>query len=268
MIFIILLTGIMAGILSGLLGIGGGIIIVPVLSYLYQLHPGLTSAEIMHLAVGTSLASMIFTTAGGVVSHKRYGHYAGISPSIFWGLIPGLWIGAWSGNFLNSLASPTVLKIVFMIVTMVIAFRMIFFPHLFFNPQSQKHFTPTVFFCIGLVIGAISSLIGLGGGIFLVPILAYMGLPPYQVSAATSIGTFCSVCMGTIGSIYFGWGNMHDEQGVTGYVYWPWAVLIGVAGMMLAPFGVWLSRKLPVSTIRKLFALILVLISLRMGFNL
>ncbi len=268
MIFIILITGLVAGVLSGLLGIGGGVVIVPVLSYLYPFHPGLTGNEIMHLAVGTSLASMIFTSAAGMISHFRFGHYTGMSPSIFQGLIPGLWLGAWSGNFLNSLASPEILKIAFMLVVMVIAFRMIFSPQLFYQTQHQKHFSPHVFFLIGLVIGAISSLIGIGGGIFLVPILAYMGLPPYQVSAATSIGTFCTVCMGTIGSIYFGWGTIPHLEGVTGYVYWPWAVLIGMAGMMLAPLGVWLSRRLPVSIIRKLFALILVLIALRMGFNL
>jgi uncharacterized membrane protein YfcA len=268
MIIIILLTGVMAGVLSGLLGIGGGVIIVPVLTTLYESQALFNADQIMHLAVGTSLASMIFTTAGGLASHLRYGHYKGITPSLFWGLIPGLWIGAWSGNFLNSLASPQLLKIIFMIVAMFIALRMILSPHLFFHHGPQKQFSPWVFLLIGLVIGSLSSLIGIGGGIFLVPILAYMGMPPYQVSAATSIGTFCSVCMGTIGSVYFGWGSIPGQEWVTGYVYWPWAVLIGMAGMILAPTGVWLSRKLPVSIIRKLFALILVAIAVRMAFNL
>lgn len=268
MILAILLTGLIAGILSGLLGIGGGVVIVPVLSYLYTLHPEFTQPQMMHLAIGTSLASMIFTTAGGLVSHLRYGHYVGMSPSIFWGLIPGLWLGAWGGNFLNSLASPSILKIIFMCVAVLIAFRMLFSPQLFFHQQNQRIFSIKTFCLIGLVVGAISSLIGIGGGIFLVPILAYMGLPPFQVSAATSVGTFCSVCMGTVGSIYFGSSVMQGYEGITGYVYWPWAILIGVAGMMLAPVGVWLSRRLPVSVIRKLFAFILVLIALRMGFNL
>jgi uncharacterized membrane protein YfcA len=267
MIFIIFFTGIFAGILSGLLGIGGGVVIVPVLSYFDQAFPGLNHAQIMHLAVGTSLASMIFTTLSGVISHLRYGHFVGISPSIFRGLIPGLWLGAWVGNLLNSLASFEALKIIFMIVAIVIAIRMIFSPHLFFHKE-RKHYSTLVFCLIGVVIGSVSSLIGIGGGVFLVPILAYMGLPPSQVSAATSIGTFCSVSMGTIGSIYFGWHSiLQGQEWVTGYVYWPWAVLIGVAGMMMAPLGVWLSRRLPVSSIRKLFALILVLVAVRMGFN-
>ena len=266
MILIIVITGMIAGVLSGLLGVGGGVVIVPVLTYLYEGQAHFNSAEIIHLAVGTSLASMMFTTAGGVFSHFKYGHYKGMAPSIFWGMIPGLWLGAWSGNFLNSMASSVMLKMVFMCTAMLVAFRMVWSPHLFFQ-EPKKHFSALMFCFIGMVIGAISSLIGIGGGIFLLPILAYLGLPPAKASAATSIGTFSSVCMGTVGCIYFGWGNIQAE-GVTGYVYWPWAVLIGLIGMVLAPVGVWLSRRLKVKVIRKLFALILVLIAVRMGFNL
>lgn len=264
MILVILFTGVLAGLLSGLLGIGGGVVIVPVLASFPQVFPELSLADIMHLAVGTSLASMIFTTSAGVFSHIRYGHYTGISPTIFWGLVPGLWIGAWNGNLLNSVASPNTLRLAFMGVAILIAIRMVLFPHLFFQKR-REHFSVLVFGLIGLVVGSVSSLIGIGGGVFLVPILAYIGFPPYQVSAATSIGTFCSVAMGTFGSIYLGWGQIPNQEWVTGYVYWPWAVLIGLAGMMLAPLGVWLSRRLPVSIIRKLFALILVLVALKMG---
>ena len=276
MILLILMTGIIAGLLSGLLGIGGGVIIVPVLIYCYQAHALFPPDQIMHFAVGTSLAAMILTTAGSLFSHVKHNHYTEIALPFFWWLMPGLWIGAWSGNFLNSLASLEVLKIVLILIIMIMAFRLLCSPHLFFRSateaesakSSSRSFSSPVFLSIGIGVGTMSSLVGIGGGLFLWPILAYMRLRPIEVSAATSIGTFGSVCMGTIGSIYFGWGMMSDNEWVTGYVYWPWALLIGITGMMCAPIGVWLSRRLPVSAIKKLFALILVLIAARIGFNL
>jgi len=158
-IMLLLLLGMLAGSLSGLLGIGGGLIVVPGLVEIYQLQ-GMPAHVIMHMAIGTSLAIMILTTLASLIAHLRRGAY--VWP-VFIKLLPGILIGTIAGALTAHLLHTDVLKILFGLFVLTVAIHMLSGK----RPKPQHHLPgPVGMTVMGLLIGGKSGLLGVGGGCF------------------------------------------------------------------------------------------------------
>jgi uncharacterized membrane protein YfcA len=252
-----LLTGACTGLLSGLLGIGGGLVIVPALLYLLAPHQ-IPVDHLMHVALGTSLASIIFTGASSAASHHRRGS---VDWHIFRRLATGIVLGTLLGSMLASIISTDALKLIF------VAFVTYAGTHLMLDetpPPSRNLPGTTALFSAGTLIGVVSSLVGIGGGTMTVPFLVRC-----NCNMRRAVGTSAAVGLpialaGTLGYTIAGMHTPGMPPYTLGYVYLPAVVGITSASMLTAPVGVRFAHTLPVPTLKKLFAMLLFAIGAKM----
>lgn len=260
---VLLLLGIGAagGFLSGLLGVGGGILFVPAIFFAAQ-AAGLELEHAMHIAVATSLLIVFATGATSALAHYKRG---AVETRILraWG--PFIFLGVVIGAFFASSVNSDVLKGIFAGVTLLISFYMAFGRE---RPSEVKVVFLTLavqrFFC--LVIGMVSSMIGIGGAILTVPMMSYSGLAIQRaVGTGAALGTIISL-PGTLGFMLG--GLLHRIEGLppgsVGYVNFIAALAIIPASMLLAPVGVRISHAMPRVMLRRVFAAVLALVSIRM----
>lgn len=249
-----LMAGAVAGTLAGLFGVGGGLIIVPVLVLVFT-RQGIDSSVVMHLALGTSLTTIVATAISSVVAHHRRG-------AVLWPLvvklIPGIAMGAAIGAGLADLMSRDLLQQVFAVGALLIALRMLFVAG---QPDGSSDLPgPLGLLAAGNVIGAISALCGIGGGTLTVPYLSHHRVA-MQNAVATSAA--CGLPIAVFGScsyMFFGWSNPQLPAYATGFVYWPAAIGVVAASVCFAPLGARLAHRLPASTMKRLFALLLLVV--------
>lgn len=252
-----LLIGAFAGLLSGLLGIGGGIVVVPLLASMYE-KMGFPKDMIMHFAAGTSLAVMIITTSASVRAHTSLGNK--IWP-IFKILLPGLILGTIAGATIADYLHSHVLKMIFGSILLVIAFRA-FFAKTTEAPEripSKKVMTVVSFF-----LGSISGMLGIGGGAIMVPFLMQCNVN-LRISVAIAAG--CSLLVALVGTgsyMVTGANEIHQLHWVTGYIYWPAFLGVALTSPIFATIGANLSNKLPVDKLRKLFAFFILLAAVKL----
>lgn len=256
-----IVTGAVTGLLAGLLGVGGGIVVVPSLAYIYR-YLDMPSFAIMHMAVSTSLAAMIFTTAVAVILQHRRGN---IVWSTFYRLAPGIVLGTVFGAYIASSLPTHLLKLLFGAFMVLIAARMLF-KLLFPKPEEIEPAPPALIVQLitGLFIGLISGMLGIGGGAITVPVLLYFGLSPHKSAATSSICAFLLSIVGTISFIITGWSLTGLPAGSTGYVYWPAALSIALASILFVPLGAKLARKLSGDALKRIFSIFLLLVGLDM----
>lgn len=252
------LTGIVAGILAGLLGVGGGIVIVPVLYHVFS-GIGIDEAVRMHLAVGTSLATIVATSMRSMRAHRA-------KDAVDADLLRGLALPIIAGVLLGSLIAGGVdggaLMAVFAAVALIVAI------HMAFGRESWR--IADVFpagvtrAAIGAVIGLISVLMGIGGGTLGVPILNLYNIPIHRaVGTATGFGLIIAV-PGTIAMILNGWGASGLPPFSLGYVNLIGFALIVPTTILAAPWGARIAHAISRPALRRAFAVFLALTSLRM----
>ncbi len=248
-ILIFLASGVLSGTLSGLLGIGGGIVTVPVIYYTLT-HLGYSESEAMQTAITTSLAATFVTTFASTWSHHQK---KAVEYSILKYLAPGLLIGCIAGVLTAHLIPAHFLRIFFGSMAALLGCYFFFpqFPHPNFGPSPNY----TLFF-FGILVGCLSSLLGIGGGIFTIPIL--LG---YQVSmrgsvATSSASTLFTAFVGSLSYLYISW-NKPSEPETFATVDIPAFLAISLASSLLAPVGVKLSQILPTPIVKRIFALAL-----------
>jgi len=258
MIFLVyMLIGAFAGIASGLFGLGGGAVVIPGLLFVFS-RLGFPSQQLMHLAIGTSLAAMIVTATFSAWSHWRRG--VEIKPLAKL-LLPGAIVGTVLGALSADRISSHILQVNFGFFVLLAAVKT------FTDTKPQGRFKlpgKTVNFGIEVFVGAISGFLGIGGGVMNVPYLTICRVDMRQaVAVATTVG-FAIAIVGTLSYIFTGLNEANLPPWTTGYVYWP-----GVLGMVLAsPFfaflGAQLAHKLPIKTLKRCFGVPLLLIAIRM----
>ncbi len=252
-----LAAGVFAGLTSGLLGLGGGIIIVPVLYWVFQ-GQGIPPDALMHYAVGTSLASIVFTSLSSIRTHHRRG--AVLWEVVRW-LTPGVATGALLGALLANYVHSDGLRILFGVFELLIALQM----GLALIPQAQRPLPARGgLAAFGGGIGVLSSLMGIGGGSFTVPFLHWCRVNMRQAVATSAACGLPIAVMGSIGFIITGWQDAQGIPGSLGYVYLPALLGIVVSSVLFAPLGAALAHRLPVEQLRRVFALVLLLIALKM----
>ena len=251
-------TGAIAGILAGLLGVGGGTVIVPVLFWILSAL-GIVPEHVSHLAVATSLATIIPTSISSMRAHNKRGTVDRVLLKL-WG--PAIVLGAIVGGALAAVISGGGLRYIFGLVGLLVAINMALPKTLVISqglPASQG-----LNRIVAAVIGLISSLMGIGGGTLSVPTLSSMSFPVHRaVGTASAMGLLIAV-PGVIGFIYAGWGVEGLPWGSLGYVNLPAAILIAPLSYALAPIGVRLAHALNPKHLKLVFALFLFITSVRM----
>lgn len=252
-----LVLGVIGGIMAGLLGIGGGIIIVPALYYLF-LWQGFAEAHIMQVAVATSLATIIFTAIASAHAHHRRG--AVLWPAVFQ-LLPGIVAGAILGGLVARIISSDWLRVIFGCFEIAVGLQIA----LAAKPPASRNLPGKAGMNIaGAVIGGFSALLGIGGGTLTVPFLLWCNVSIHRaVASAAACGLPIAVA-GTLTLVAAGWGKPQLPAYSLGYVYWPAALAIVLASFLAAPLGARLAHALPVQTLKRVFAVLLVIIGLRM----
>lgn len=251
-------TGVFVGFASGLLGIGGGLLIVPVLTtaFLYFLD----TTDIVHLAIGTSIATIVITSFSSVKAHHKHGAVRwDIFKLLTAGVLLGAFLGGWSSQFVNS----NILAKIFGIFELLIALYMLsqFKP----NPSRQLPGMVGNSFA-GLSIGSFSSLVGIGGGTLTTPYLLWNNISMHQAIATSAAVSLPVAISGTIGFLIAGLDAQNLPQYSTGYIYWPAFLGIVLASYFTAPIGARLAHKLAVKNLKMVFAIFLIILAVKMLF--
>ncbi|MBF0589650.1 MAG: sulfite exporter TauE/SafE family protein [Magnetococcales bacterium] len=256
-----ILTGLAAGILAGLFGVGGGIVIVPALLFLFYMD-GMMPAFSMQLAVGTSLATIIVTNLLATWNHHRRGSVAWQEVMHF---TPGVILGAWLGAMLAVKVSGASLKLFFGLFEIAVGLMMMFATDRFTRRERKGTKDSGVHALFGLGIGGVSSLLGIGGGTMSVPVLSWVvGLPiRLAVGSASAIGVALSLA-GAAGFIQAGWGHDALPPGSFGYVL-PQAFFGIVIGTLITtPIGVKLAHTIQPQRLKQAFGVMLLAVGVKM----
>jgi uncharacterized membrane protein YfcA len=254
---IYLAVGAFAGLLAGLFGVGGGLVIVPVLAFVFRAQ-GVDAAVLMHLAIGTSLATIVFTSLASVHAHHRRG--AVLWP-VFARLVPGIVLGAWLGAAVADALPGMALRRVFGIFELVVAAQLA----LDLRPAPHRGLPgPFGTAIAGAVIGAVSAIVGIGGGTLTVPFLTWCNVAMKNAVATSAAAGLPIALAGAIGFLAAGWGEPSRPAGSTGYLYWPALLGIVAASMPMAPFGARLAHSLPGALLKRIFAGFLALLGIAM----
>ncbi|MFN3075396.1 MAG: sulfite exporter TauE/SafE family protein [Alphaproteobacteria bacterium] len=255
-------TGAIAGILSGLLGVGGGIVIVPVLYHLFGLL-GLDEAVRMHVAVGTSLATIVPTAAVSSRAHFRRGSVDGELLKFWRGwILTGVILGTGLAGWVKGPVLSGVFAVVALLVSINLSLRsggIVLADAL--PPPPLRRF-------LAVLIGAFSAMMGIGGGTLSVPILVAYSYPIHRaVGTASAIGLLIGI-PGTIGFVWSGLGAPGLPAASLGYVNLIGFALIVPTTMLMAPIGARIAHAINPAGLRKAFAVFLFLTSIRMLVNL
>lgn len=252
------LIGLLAGFLAGYLGIGGGLILVPALSWLFVRDPA-TAAFAVHLAVATSLATMLLTSLSSIRSHHR--RRAVLWPVVL-SLAPGLAIGAVGGAMLAVKVSTETLATVFGVYAVLAGIQLISGKEMVGEKPLPG---PLMSNLTGTVIGAISSLVGIGGGSMTVPWLLWHGRGARQSIATAAACGYPIALAGTATFILLGNINAEGSRaGVGGFVHLPALAGVVVFSVLAAPLGVAAVHKSPPGLVRRIFGVFLLLVALKM----
>ncbi len=252
-----LFTGVVGGLLAGLLGIGGGIVIVPALFYLFSWQ-GFSGDHLMQLAVATSLATIVFTAIASTRAHHRRGAVAW--PTLT-ALLPGIVIGAVAGGLLVRGLASDGLRVLFGLFEIAVALQIGFGA----KPAAHRSLPgPAGTTAAGTIIGGLSALLGIGGGTLTVPFLLWCNVGIHRAVATAAACGLPIALVGSLTLIAAGWSLPDLPAHSLGYVYWPAALVIIVATYFTAPLGARLAHALPVATLKRVFAVLLAIIGLRM----
>lgn len=250
-----LLLGAFAGVLAGLLGVGGGLVIVPVLAFIFA-DRGFDG--VMHLAVGTSLATIVFTSLSSVRAHQRRG---AVRWDVFARLTPGIVLGALVGAGIADLMPGERLRLVFGVFELLVAVQMA----LSAKPGPHRQLPgPAGMGIAGGVIGAVSAVVGIGGGTLTVPFLAWCNVPMRQAVATSAACGLPIAVAGAAGFVWTGWGEANLPEYTLGYLYLPALAGIVIASVLSAPLGARLAHTVPAASLKRFFALFLAILGLRM----
>lgn len=260
-IVIFLCVGFLTGIISGLFGLGGGVIVVPCLATIFALHH-VAPSFIMHLSVGTSLAVMVGTTANSSYQHsKKNQGYFDLYSRLFVGIIFGVLIGSMVGHYLHG----HVLQMIFGVLILFVGLNMLRPVSIELSKERQLPGS-YVMHGVATFIGFICALLGVGGGFITVPFLTHYGVKLHLAIMVSALLALTVGVLGTVASIYWGWGFTALPEGSTGYVYWPACLAIMVGSIFAVPLGAKLAYRLPEKILKRCFAVILLVIGLHMLF--
>jgi hypothetical protein len=245
-----LVLGGFAGLLAGLFGVGGGMIIVPVLVFSFTLQ-GFDPLVLTHLAVGTSLASIVFTSLNSIRAHHLKGGV--LWPVVLW-MTFGILFGAALGSLTAAAIQGPLLQKIIGVFAIAVSVQMAFS----LQPKASRGVPGKPgLTLVGVVVGWASAIFGIGGGSLTVPFLSWRSVP-IQKAVATSAA--CGLPIAVVGALSFavvGWQDPHLPAWSFGFVYFPAVLGIAITSMFFARIGAQLAHRLSALMLRRLFALLL-----------
>lgn len=255
-------VGVFAGLLSGTLGLGGGVVVVPALLYLFA-GMGFAPDTLAQQAVATSLATIIVTSISSVRAHARLGN---LRPALVGSMTPGVALGAFTGAFVAASMSGVLLMRLFGVLAIVVAVQMFLSGRRKVTEAPERLPAAPVLFGSGTVIGVIAAMFGIGGGSLTVPLLSAWRVRMQEAVATSSACGLPIALAGCFGFILAGW-RLDLPAGSLGYVYLPAVVGIVVTSYPAATFGARIAHRLPATTLKRMFSAALLLIGLRLALD-
>jgi uncharacterized membrane protein YfcA len=252
-----LVCGCMIGFCAGLLGIGGGIIGIPLLFMLFNLQ-GIPESVSMHMAVGTLFATVVLTSIASLLSHFRAGMILfPIFKKIIWGMMLGCLLGIIIANHMKGLY----LQRLFGIFLLCLALQ-----YFFKNEIKVQEAMPKIknIFIVTTLIGLLSGLLGLGGGIFIVPYLNWCGISMRNAIATSSVCILPVAIIGAVGYIYSGMNVTYSINYSSGFVDWLAFLGIGLTSVMFAPIGARVTHAISPRLLKNIFSIFLTFIGVSM----
>lgn len=250
--------GAFAGFFAGLLGVGGGLVMVPALVMMFAAQAGFPAGEILHLALGTSMATIFFTSLSSLRAHHQHG-------AVLWDVVlritPGILLGTALGTFFAAHVPARPLALFFTLFVCFVAVQMV----LAIKPAPARVLPGAIgLLSVGAGIGAVSSLVAIGGGALTVPFLSWCNVRlPKAIGTSAAVG-FPIALGGTLGYIHNGSGHAGLPPWSLGFVYVPALFWLALASMLVAPLGARLAHRLPVVTLKRVFACVLIVLAGRM----
>lgn len=252
MVLWFILAGAFAGICAGLFGVGGGMIIVPALIWIFTAF-GYSPEVVAHMAVGTSLATIVVTSISSLTAHNKRG---GVRWDVWKHMALGLVIGSLLGAAVADQINGHTLQALIGVAALMVAFKMLFLSN---KEQVGKPLPSTpVQFGAGTGIGLASSIFGIGGGSLTVPFLNWAGLPMKQ-SVGTSAACGLPIAIaGAAGFAWFGQDVANLPEGAIGFVHIIAFISVSAASFITAKLGAKWAHQLPAATLKKAFGVLLV----------
>lgn len=246
--------GTVGGFAAGLLGIGGGMILVPFMTVVFtSLH--FPEQLVVHMAIATCLATILFTSISSVRAHHLQG--AVLWPVVFL-LAPGILVGSWIGPWISQQLDAQTMSVVFGLFVMVAATQMLFNR----KPAGHRQLPGKAgMFAAGGVIGTLGGLVGAGGGFVSIPFMTWCNVRIHGAVATSAALGFPIALAGTLSNIYFGWNAPALPPHTLGYIYLPALVIIAAASVIMAPLGARTAHRWPVARLRRVFAAVLYALS-------
>jgi len=254
--------GLFTGLFAGMLGIGGGLLMVPTLTMMFAAQAGFPATEVLHLALGTSMAAILFTSLASLRAHHQH-------QAVLWKVVgqitPGKSARGLDGTLFAGSVPSRPLALFFMVFVCVVAVQMI----LDLKPKASREL-PGAFgvFGVGTGIGALSALVAIGGGSLTVPFLTWCNVRVQHAIGTSAAVGFPIAIGGSLGYIFNGWEHPGLPPWSVGYVYLPALLWLVPSSMLIAPLGARLAHRLPVATLKRLFAAILILLAAKMMWGL
>ena len=252
-----LVLGAFVGFSAGLLGVGGGATMVPILTSLFVAQ-GFPPGELVHLALGTSMAGIVLTSLSSIRAHHAHG-------AVLWPVVaritPGILVGTFAGTFVASRVDSKPLAIFFSVFIFCVAIQMM----LALKPKASRTLPGMAGMNgVGFIIGGVSALVAIGGGSMSVPFMTWCNVR-IQNAIATSAAIGLPIAIaGTLGYLINGWGRAGLPDYTVGFIYLPAFVLVSAVSVLTAPMGARLAHRLPVATLKRIFAAVLLLLCAKM----
>lgn len=249
--------GVLVGFAAGLLGIGGGVVLVPLLVWVFTTH-GLPAEHVLHLAIGTGLAAMVFTSIASMRAHHARG---AVDWPIARAMSPGMLAGSFAAALIAGFIPTRPLAIAFTVLVFYAATQIL----LDLKPPGSRELPgPLGLFGAGAFIGGVSSLAAVGGAFLTIPFLAWCKVPLRRAIGTAAANGLPIAIAGTAGYVLHGVRIDGLPRPNIGYVYLPALALVVATSMLAAPLGARLAHTLPIKRLRTIFALLLYFFAVRM----
>ena len=249
MILALLAMGCFGGFAAGLLGVGGGMILVPFITMVLAAR-GVPDELVVHMAIATSLGTIMFTSLSSVRAHHKHG-------AVVWRIVkllaPGILIGSTVGPWIGKQMNTATLSMFFGIFVAFSATQMLVNK----KPAAARDLPKAPgMFAAGGVIGVLAGLVGAGGGFVSVPFMTWCGVRIHNAVATSAALGFPIALAGTLANVVYGWGEPGLPDYSLGFIYVPALLIIVAASVVMAPIGARTAHRMPVRQLQRIFALI------------
>jgi uncharacterized membrane protein YfcA len=252
-----LAIGAVVGFFAGLLGIGGGLVMVPMLVFVFRAQ-GFPAEHLMHLALATAMATIAFTSLSSVRAHHAHG---AVDWTVARAMVPGILAGALAASLVAGLIPTRPLAVMFTVLGFYAATQMLFEV----RPKSTRELPGAAgVFAAGAVIGGVSSLLAAGGAFLSIPFLTWCNVPLRRAIGTAAANGFPIAVAGTAGYVLQGLRAEGLPAWSFGYVYLPGLLFVVTTSVFAAPYGARVAHRTPVARLRVIFALVMYVLATRM----